>query len=215
MPLTVLSMAQYLTRDVADMRKVDYDATLLVKAVKGLPLNPNSYSWVSIDGRQVKITEATKDQAMDWFAKWAADYINSLGKHRKVIVPVPSSKTTRKSPPTFRTAEIAQKIVARSINPRLFPSLRFKKEMPNSREEGGTREAHELYPEMVLLEQLPDGELILLDDVLTGGGHLRAAAWKLEDSGGQIETAICCGRSLEEQLENPFTVDEVVIDLAR
>jgi len=197
------------------MRNVDYDATHLVKAVKGLPLNPNSYSWVTIDGRRVQITEATKDRAMDWFAEWVADYVNGLGKHRKIIVPVPSSKTTPASSATFRTAEIARRIAARSINTLPFPSLRFKKEMPNTREEGGTRDANELYSEMMLSSNIPAGQLVLLDDVLTGGGHLQAAAWKLEDAGREINTAICCGRSLEAQLDDPFKVEVEEIDLSR
>jgi hypothetical protein len=215
MPLIVRSRAQYLTRPVDNMRSADYNATHLVKAVKGLPLHPNSYSRVPIDGRSVRITEANKDRAMDWFAEWAADHVNTLGRHRKIIVPVPSSKTTLSSPPDFRTAEIARRIAARCVNTMPFPSLRFKKEMPNSREEGGTRDPGELYAEMELLRNLPPGELILLDDVLTGGGHLQAASWMLEDAGGKVETAICCGRSLEAQIEDPFKVDEEQIDLSR
>jgi len=204
-----------LTRPVVNMRQSDYNATHMVKAVKGLPLHQNSYSWVAIEGRNVKITEANKDRAMDWFAEWAAGYVNGLGRHRKVIVPVPSSKTTLASPATFRTAEIAQRIAKRSINTLPFPSLRFKKEMPNSREEGGTRDATELYQEMQLTAGLPAGALILLDDVLTGGGHLQAAAWVLEDAGAKIGEALCCGRSLDTQLENPFMVDDENIDLSR
>jgi adenine/guanine phosphoribosyltransferase-like PRPP-binding protein len=57
--------------------------------------------------------------------------------------------------------------------------------------------------------------VILLDDVLTGGGHLQAAAWVLEDAGAKIGEALCCGRSLDTQLENPFMVDDENIDLSR
>jgi hypothetical protein len=215
MPLNVLCRAQYLTRSAAKMRGVDYDATHMVKAVKGLPLNPNAYSRVLIGDRGVTITEANKDRAIDWFAEWAAGHINARGAHRKIIVPVPSSKSTLKSPPNFRTAVIAQKIASLCVNTLPFPSLRFESERPNSREEGGSRSASALYPAMRLAAKLPAGELILLDDVLTGGGHLRAAAWKLEDAGSAVQLALCCGRSLEAQLDDPFSVAPETVDITR
>jgi orotate phosphoribosyltransferase len=55
----------------------------------------------------------------------------------------------------------------------------------------------------------------LLDDVFTGGGHLRAAAWTIEDQGRKVEHAICCGRSLESQLDDPFMVEPESIDISR
>lgn len=87
--------------------------------------------------------------------------------------------------------------------------------MPNSREEGGTRDAAELYQQLLLTSNVPAGELILLDDVLTGGGHLQASAWALEDAGCKVDEAICCGRSIDTQLDDPFDVESVEIDLNR
>jgi hypothetical protein len=215
MPLTVFCTAQYLTRPAAEMRGSDYNATHVVKAVKGLVLNANAYTWVTIGGRNVKIVEANKDRAMDWFAEWVALRINALGSHRKIIIPIPSSKSTLQSPPTFRTAVIAQKIAALCTNTLPFPSLRFEAERPNSRKEGGSRSTATLYQALQLSAKLPAGQLILLDDVLTGGGHLRAAAWKVEDAGGKVEQAFCCGRSLETQVEDPFSLAPEVIDISR
>lgn len=197
------------------MRGVDYNATHLVKAVNGLPLNPNSYTIVPIGSRRVKIVEANKDAAIDWFAEWAAQRIKGLGPGRNIIVPVPSSKTTIKSDANFRTALIARKIAALSVNTLPFPSLRFDSERPNSREEGESRAAPDVYSGLRLIANLPAGRLILLEDVLTGGGHLKAAAWKLEDAGGKVEHALCCGRSLETQLDDPFEVVPETIDISR
>ena len=47
----------------------------LVKAVKGLDLNPSAYSYVTIGGHRVRIVESNKDRAMDWFAEWAARHV--------------------------------------------------------------------------------------------------------------------------------------------
>jgi hypothetical protein len=214
MPLVLNSKAQYLTREVPSMRGDDYDATHLVKAVKGLPLNPNSYTSVIANGRWTRITEANKDPAMDWFAEWAAQKIDELGPRPKVIVPVPSSKTIVQSPATFRTAILAQKVAALAKNAVSFPGLRFQTAQPNSREEGGSRSAEVLYP-LLRLQRLPPGDIVLLDDVVTGGGHLRAASWLIEDQGRRVQHAICCGRSLETQLDDPFSVPLETIDTRR
>ena len=53
--LSVRCRAQYLTEPVENMRRVDYDATHLVKAVKGLDLNPKAFSEVTIDGQRVRL----------------------------------------------------------------------------------------------------------------------------------------------------------------
>jgi predicted amidophosphoribosyltransferase len=110
---------------------------------------------------------------------------------------------------------IAQKIAALCVNTLPFPSLRFSAERPNSREEGGSRSSAALYPSLELSAKLPAGQLILVDDVLTGGGHLRAAAWKLEDAGGKVDQAFCCGRSLETKLDDPFIVLPEALDISR
>jgi predicted amidophosphoribosyltransferase len=147
--------------------------------------------------------------------EWAAPQINALGGAAKVIVPVPSSKTTLKSPATFRTAIIAQKLAAACPNTISFPELRFETEQLNSREEGGSRAAVVLYPLLRFRRSLPAGHIVLLDDVFTGGGHLTAAAWMIEDQRRKAELAICCGRSLEAQLADPFTVAAESIDIGR
>lgn len=215
MPLNVACRAQYLTAPVSNMRGVDYDAIHLVKATKGLDLTPKAYTWVPIGGHNVRVAEGNKDRAMDWFAEWAAGQVNSMGNGPKVLVPVPSSKSTPDTPADFRTAVIADKIAALCPNVTVVPALRFKTARSNSREEGGSRSADVLYREMVLTQALPEGRIILVDDVMTGGGHLKAAAWMIEDQGRAVQNAICCGRTTDIQLNDPFSVPPETIDLTR
>ena len=137
MPLLLGSQAQYLTAHVDNMRSVDYKATHLVKAVKGLDLNPNAYDDVAIGGGIVRITQANKDRAMDWFAEWGAAQLAKLPAGPKIIVPIPSSKSIPGGQPTFRTALIADRIARLSNQTTSAPVLRFKAARPNSREEGG------------------------------------------------------------------------------
>lgn len=213
MSLAVRCRAQYLTADV-EMRSEDYDATHMVKAVKGLSLSARAYTWVTIDGERTKITDDNKDLAMDWFAEWAAQQIPA-GDLATVLVPVPSSKTTLSSAVDFRTALIANRIATRRRNTVVAPVLRFENARPNSREEGGSRNAGELYLDMRITERLPMGRVVLVDDILTGGGHIKAASWVIEDEGRRVYQAICCGRSTDEQFPDPFDVPVEIVELDR
>jgi pyrimidine operon attenuation protein/uracil phosphoribosyltransferase len=47
---------------------------------------------------------------------------------------------------------------------------------------------------------------ILIDDVAMSGGHLRACAAMLRKHGRPCGLAICAGRTVYEQLDNPFEV---------
>jgi predicted amidophosphoribosyltransferase len=207
--------AQYLTRDVPSMRRADYDATHLVKAVKGLDLHGNAYTWVAIDGTNRKIVNANKDDAIAWHAGWAANRIAALGSQPKILIPIPSSKTIISSPEDFRTFKIAQSIAARLPNSVIISGLRFREARPSSREDGGSRDPEVLYPNMELRKDLPPEEIVLIDDVMTSGGHFIASSWKLADHGRAPRLALACGRSLDQPIDNPFSVAPEDIDIAR
>ena len=115
--LRVRCSAQYLAADVDDMRSSDYDATHLVKAVKGLPLNENSWTNVEIGGKLIKITEENKDEAIEWFAEWAAPLVDALSSVNKIIIPIPGSSITQQRPDAFRTALIANAISRKCTTP--------------------------------------------------------------------------------------------------
>ena len=202
--LQVVCQAQYLTRNVGSMRSTDYDATHMVKAVKGLDLSPNAYTYVTIQGKSHKITNESKDDAISWFAEWAVFQIGGLGAGPNIILlPIPSSKTVVTSPEDYRTCRIANAIASLLPKSLVSSALRFKTPLPNSREEGGSRDPHVLYPNMVLAN-VPPGDIVLIDDVMTSGGHFTAANWILADQGRTPVLAVACGRSLETQVDNPF-----------
>ncbi len=85
--------------------------------------------------------------------------------------------------------------------------------MPTAHQAGGTRDPQELYGRLRLaLGKLPPeiGSVILVDDVLASGGHLRAAAAFLADCGAEVVAAVCAGRvddSRDGQLE-PFSMHQ-------
>ena len=81
--------------------------------------------------------------------------------------------------------------------------------------EGGSRDPAVLHPNMALRNDLPPGDIIMVDDVMTSGGHFVAAAWKLGDHGRSATLALACGRSLDTAIDDPFAVDPEDVDITR
>jgi adenine/guanine phosphoribosyltransferase-like PRPP-binding protein len=76
--------------------------------------------------------------------------------------------------------------------------LRWARAMPSAHHAGGTRDPQELSDRLrLVLPKLPlDGTpIVLIDDVIASGGHLRAAAAFLRDSGADVIAAVCAGRA--------------------
>ena len=206
MPLRVLSMMQYLTAQVDEMRSSDYASLMVVKAVKGRP--PGGRTTTLNFGETAYTFGPTKPgPAVDLWTAWAAARLKGIVRRGPVaLVPVPNRNTVHGTSPDFPTAQLAQR-VADAVGPRVNVSteLWWDQEMEPA-SEGGPRYAHQLYPHLVLEESPAAGRRVLLDDVLTSGGHLKASAAKLREMGHDPQFAICCGRTAHEQLDNPFAV---------
>jgi pyrimidine operon attenuation protein/uracil phosphoribosyltransferase len=84
-----------------------------------------------------------------------------------------------------------------------------------AREDGGSRDPEVLYPNIMLTKALPPGQIILIDDIMTSGGHFTAASWKLNDHNRVPKLALACGRSLDSQIDDPFAVAPEDIDIGR
>lgn len=202
-------MMQYLTAQVEEMRSRDYASLMVVKAVKGRP--PGGRTTILNFGEDsYTFGPRTPGPAVDLWTDWAVDRLTGIvPKGPAVLVPVPNRNAVVGGSRDFPTARLAQRI-AKTAPSRIKAAteLWWDQEMQPA-SEGGPRFAHQLYPHLRARRSSIDGPRVLLDDVMTSGGHLKACAAKLREIGHNPEFAICCGRTCHEQLEDPFVVPVV------
>ena len=54
--------------------------------------------------------------------------------------------------------------------------------------------------------------VLLVDDVTTSGGYLRACAARLKKAGLEIDSVICGGKTVYDQANAPFDIREEELD---
>lgn len=207
MPLKVVSFAAFLTR--GDPAGKDFDAIKFVSAVKGKSLR--GYATVPVRGKNRRLEDENRGDAKNWFAQRAADYLRAARRHKVLLVPVPNSKCVSALPaPT--THVLASAIRKEIGDPALVCDLlRWKKEQPSAHKERGSRDPEALHERLMKLpaaKLLKDIEHVLVDDVMTSGGHLQACRAFLHDLGLRCDLAIVCGRTVHDPRADPFALVE-------
>lgn len=208
-------MVQYLTEQVEKMRDRDYTSLSIAKSVKGRDPGGVNKS-IRLGGKVFNFGPGSPDGAVDLWTAWAARTITGAmdpPDGQLAIIPVPNSHATVGSSDDFRTWELARRIAEQfGDNVTALDELRWTEVMPKA-SEGGPRQAYELYPKLHC-ELKADATIdrILIDDVMTSGGHLQASAARIQNAGASVEAALVCGRTKHIQVSNPFAmpVEELV-----
>jgi hypothetical protein len=206
----VIGCCTYLTETYGPWRRADYNAHDFIFAVKDRVLN--GYAWVPCRGVSRHINNANRDLALELFAKMAADVtIDPLPVEAPILIPVPNGAATLAGPAPRTLAQAQALAAVLGGGAQAVDLFRWAHVMPSASRQGGTRDPAELYAALRVRQEAKalladDRWHVLVDDVLTSGGHLQACAAALEDLGHPAVVAIVAGNSDGEQVADPFGV---------
>jgi hypothetical protein len=209
--LRVVSLCSYLTGDLK-ARPIDWPAIKMVKALKGDPIN--GYFDLSVDGVSHRFNKDNVSQFLEIVPRAMASAILSRIEGTAILVPIPNSHVLRPDEPNFSTLKLATGIAAASDGClKAAVALVFKEPQEKARK-GGPRSAAHLEEAYRIIGNV-EGPIVLVDDVWTLGGHLKAACWKLASSRRSVILACTVAHTTHEHVDKPVGVQEHTIDLAR
>lgn len=194
-------------------KRADYDAYKFVRAVKGAPFN--GYSVVTQGGTQYRFEndDAGRRTALGVAGRALAGILHGrMGLVEAAVVPVPASDHIVYGA-DFTGARIARAIATAHAPYQAYPNITFDQVMPKAAD-GGTRDPAQLMRHMQLHHELPQRPIVLLDDVTSTHGHLKAAARLLRDAGYPVAGAVCVAQTVWERPESMFGIPakETAID---
>ena len=111
-------------------------------------------------------------------------------------MPVPSTDAVQGRNGPFRSSEVLNNAF-QAPGPQIFDVLRFRVPVVKAAM-GGPRFADQIYPLLVASGDVPRNPIVLVDDLATSAGHLRAAKRRLEDGGGNVILGVVCGRTVQD-----------------
>ncbi len=182
------------------------------EGLKGDPVN--GYFELSVDGIAHRFDKSNVGQFLDLVPRAMAAAILPRFEGNATLVPIPNSHVLRPDEPNFPTLKLATGMAAASGG-RLTAAvaLVFKEPQEKARK-GGPRGAAHLQEAYQIVGNV-EGPIILVDDVWTLGGHLRAACWKLASPRRPIILASTVAHTTHEHVDQPVGVQERTIDLTR
>ena len=138
----------------------------------------------------------TQREALDWFGCLGA-LVLEAGKFKRPLqlVPLPNSNCTlsqSKPPSTLLLAEAIRRTAR--IPTEVSDCLRWARPQIPSHH-GGTRDCARLFRDLVLVRRPSGQRVVLIDDVVTTGAHLAAAAAVLQKEGCECREAVCVART--------------------
>lgn len=177
----------------AEWGQFEYDAFKLVQTLKGKPINRYA-TLKTIGGKWVKITTANPEGAFELWGAWSGAKVQELVPDGALLVPIPSADCLAIGADEKGRA-LANATKAYAPNCEVAEMLHWNQQYAKA-SEGGPRDYATLFENFRVLTDQPKREVVLIDDVVTGGGHLRAAANVVRWAGHEVRYAVCVARTV-------------------
>lgn len=131
---------------------------------------------------------------------------STLGlEHRPIFVPVPSTQVVEEQPlpEVWPAHDLIMEIVGGA---RLHAVIRFADPPPQRASKGGPRNWSLLKRCLCPSDTLPDTarSAVIVDDVISTGGHMQAVAMVLMEAGIEEVGGICVGATVSEPVYDPW-----------
>jgi hypothetical protein len=204
--MNVISFVSY--RGHSCQSKESRNAASFVRLIK--PFRQTKLAYVKRLSRHCGLDTRTEEGVLEWFGRLAAFVLEVKTCPPPIIlVPVPNSYCSLGNSEAPRTRRLADAIASKIVGAIVCDSLRWKQTQQASHL-GGSRDPQKLYRELSLTHVPPQGTVVLVDDVVTTGAHLRAAAAKLKSTGRQCSYALCLARR-EFSSVDAFSIQQALI----
>lgn len=174
-----------------------YCVSKFKSALKDKPVRGYAHLVVVPGEPKRLLNAANAAAAFAWFGEMSVAWLDERLVSDPVIMPIPGSQCTLNTSES-RTRRLADALQRRAGGD-VLDVLRFNRASESTRN-GGSRDPEDIYPMYRLLDGVPSGRpIVLVDDVLTSGGHIRAAVAYLTRKGvTSPEITACCGVSAEQ-----------------
>lgn len=211
MTLPVTYFASYLTSTMVQWRDEDFSASMFVKAIKSKPFN--GYGHVRVRDVSYRFESSNSADVKRWFAQIAGDYLQKQRMHPEAtwgLIPFPSREAlVGVDPEAYASRDLAELLkdeLLKTHKVEVVDVVRWTARRKSAHDEGGARTAAGVYPYLTVTEKPTLDYYVLIDDVLTSGARLTAAAARLKEAKFDWWRAVTAGRTVHVQPDDPFEV---------
>ncbi|MFZ3182509.1 MAG: phosphoribosyltransferase [Methylocystis silviterrae] len=199
--------SQWAHRNIAPRSQEQWDAFKFCRAVKSRAVN-GSLSVPFAKGPEV-INQNNVGRARQVFGLFLDHKLKSMFAPNPVLIPVPS-KDGLIGAQAFRSLDMLRESLQDYPKYRICPAIRFKQPL-QSAFSGGPRGKGALLPYMTITGEIPQGTIILVDDIVTSGGSLLDSYELLAKINRAPYASIVCGRTVSDSLLDAFGDHKVEI----
>jgi hypothetical protein len=192
-----------------EWRDIDLEVQDLVTALRSRDFQVPPYQLPVWDGRTRTISDRAfeKVTALGYVSRRLVALMKAAGYEDAAVVPVPSTSHIQAGAP-FLSQDIARAIEKREPRFVCSPALHFAKPLPR-RYFGGRRTATAVRVNLRSTDLSGLRRVVLIDDIMTTGAHLKGAASYLSDRGIMVQDAFVVARLATRPPEDMFKVPPV------